>query len=131
MGTGKPVVVCIEDHPINRRLIEVLAERHGGVAIEFAGNARDGFELVQGRTPALVVLDLTLPDADGEDVLRWVRADPALDPVEVVVLSARADPELRKRLLDGGAKQYLTKPFDVHDLLQLFNEAVASAGEGS
>jgi CheY-like chemotaxis protein len=74
-------------------------------------------ELVQGlvrqHAPEVVLLDLHLPDVDGEEVLRRLKADPRTAEVPVVGISASVDPEHIERFLAAGAREYLTKPLDV------------------
>jgi CheY-like chemotaxis protein len=63
--------------------------------------------------PDLLLLDLNLPDLPGTEVLRQVRADPALRDLPVIIVSADAVPEHVDQLLAAGAQAYITKPFDV------------------
>ena len=69
--------------------------------------------LVRQHRPELVLLDLHLPDVDGEEVLRRLKADPRTAEVPVVVISADVNPEHIERVLAAGAREYLTKPLDV------------------
>ena len=92
-------------------------------------SARDiGLDLVRAHLPDLVLLDLHLPDVSGADVLAALQADPQTAGVPVVVLSADASPVQTRRLLAAGALRYLTKPVDLHDVLDLLDEVAARAG---
>jgi CheY-like chemotaxis protein len=110
---GHHTVLYVEDNQSNLRLVErVLAER-GGVELLTTGEGEEVQRLVHQHQPELVLLDLHLPDVDGEEVLRRLQADPRTADVPVVVVSADVTPEHIQRLLAAGAREYLTKPLDV------------------
>jgi CheY-like chemotaxis protein len=73
----------------------------------------------------LVLLDLHLPDMPGQEVLRRLRADPDTAQVPIVILSADARPALITRLLEDGARAFLTKPLDIRELLALLDTITA------
>jgi len=81
-----------------------------------------GIELAQQLKPALILLDVHLPDLHGFDVLRQLRDDPRTKDIPVVVLSADATDWQTGRFLDAGANDYLTKPFDLRRLLEMLDE---------
>lgn len=113
MSNPHPVAVVVEDDPQIRRLVRgALAEV--GWTVHEADGVRRGITEAGTRKPDLLVLDLGLPDGDGLDVLREVRA---WSQVPVVVLSARGDEADKIAALDAGADDYLTKPFGVGELL--------------
>jgi CheY-like chemotaxis protein len=120
-------VLCIEDNPSNARLMERVLETRPGLELMVAGQGRLGVELAREHLPRLVLLDLHLPDIDGEEVLRRLRRDPATADIPVVIVSADGTHGHESRLLAGGAAAFLTKPYDVARLLALIDEAVARA----
>ena len=83
-------------------------------------------ELAQAHRPKLILLDLNLPDIHGSEVLRRLQNEPATAQVPVVVLSADATPSQIERLLTAGARNYLTKPFDIDPFLAVVDEMVAA-----
>jgi CheY-like chemotaxis protein len=92
-------------------------------------NAADGIEKARSRQPALILLDLGLPDRPGIEVLEDLHSDPATEAIPVVVLTADATKEQEARLLVAGAIAYLTKPMD-HDLfLALVDEILSRKPE--
>jgi PAS domain S-box-containing protein len=126
---GAPVagtVLYIEDNVSNVRLLEAILALRPGVELIPAMQGRLGLELARKHRPDLVLLDLNLPDMSGDDVLRDLWADEATRGVPVVVLSADATRAQVRRLLGAGAREYLTKPFDIDRLLALVDEALAS-----
>jgi CheY-like chemotaxis protein len=93
-----------------------------------------GLDLAGEYRPDLVLLDLHLPDMPGTEVLRRLRADPRTSSVPVVILTADARPGLVTRLLDQGARAFLTKPLNVRELLRLLDDIAEErerAGSGS
>ena len=120
-------ILCIEDNPSNARLMERMLDSRPGLELIVAGQGRLGVELAREHLPRLVLLDLHLPDITGDEVLRRLRRDPATADIPVVVVSADGTHGQQSRLLNIGATAYLTKPYDVTQLLGLIDEAVARA----
>jgi CheY-like chemotaxis protein len=89
-----------------------------------AMQGRLGLELAREHQPVLVLLDLHLPDMDGEQVLQRLRDDPATAAIPVVIVSADATHGQVQRLLTAGAFAYLTKPIDVRELLGLLDKTL-------
>ena len=105
-------LLLIEDDPtIRTPLLRALREK--GHAVAAAGTAMDGVQSALADRPDLVVLDLGLPDLDGREVLRMLRA---VSTVPVIVATARDDEAEIVRLLDTGADDYLVKPFTAGQL---------------
>jgi CheY-like chemotaxis protein len=106
-------VLYIEGNLSNLRLVERVVSRRAGVRLISAMRPQLGLDLAAEHHPDLLLLDLHLPDLDGEEVLRRLRADPHTADVPVVVISADVRPEDIGRVLAAGARDYLTKPLDV------------------
>jgi two-component system KDP operon response regulator KdpE len=98
--------------------------RARGYDVETAEDGRTGLEVAARTHPEVVVLDLGLPDLDGVDVLRGLRAWSA---VPVIVLSARHQEAAKVEALDAGADDYVTKPFAMNELLARLRAAVRRA----
>jgi len=73
----------------------------------------------------MILLDLNLPDIHGSEVLRRLQSDTETAKIPVVVLSADATPSQIERLLSAGARNYLTKPFDIDPFLAVIDETVS------
>jgi PAS domain S-box-containing protein len=114
-------VLYIEDNLSNLQLVEHILSRRPGIRLISAMRPQLGLELAGEHHPDLVLLDLDLPDMPGEEVLRRLRAEPNTADVPVVILSADARPGLITRLLEQGARAFLTKPLDVKELLALLD----------
>jgi DNA-binding response OmpR family regulator len=105
-------IVLVEDDVDIRRLVaEALAGE--GHDVESAPTAMEGLELAMKRQPELVILDLGLPDLDGMELLRMIRA---VSQVPVIVVTARGADDTVIKTLDAGADDYLVKPFSVAQL---------------
>ncbi len=115
-------ILYIEDNLSNLRLIERLLQRHREVHLLTATMGREGLELARRRRPDLILLDLHLPDLSGSEVLTALRDAPATRSIPVVVVSADALPASIEALRAAGAQHYLTKPLDIHQLLELLAE---------
>jgi PAS domain S-box-containing protein len=121
---GGPTVIYIEDNEPNVKVMESVLELRPGWRLIHAGLARLGLELIRAHRPDLVLLDLHLPDGSGSEVLAALKGDETTMHIPVVVLSADASQQQVNRLLAAGAIRYLTKPFDLVEVLALL-DAVA------
>lgn len=110
------MVLVVDDEPHILELLRFnLEKNHYEVAV--ATNGLQGLQMARQRKPALVILDLMMPELDGYQVCRELRADPELAAVPIIILTAK-DQELDKVLgLELGADDYVTKPFSVRELL--------------
>lgn len=106
-------VLIIEDEPQIRRLLRVCLERNGYRVIE-AATGEAGLNEAIGHQPDLILLDLGLPDMDGVAVLKQIRE---WSQVPILIVSVRSREEEKIRALDGGANDYITKPFGTGELL--------------
>ncbi len=113
MRATQPSVLVIDDEAQIRKFLRISLSAQGYRVLE-AGNGRDGLAQAALGKPDLVVLDLGLPDMDGQAVLRELRA---WSQVPVMVLSVRASESEKVLALDGGANDYVTKPFGIQEFL--------------
>jgi two-component system, OmpR family, KDP operon response regulator KdpE len=121
----EPSVVLIEDEPQIRRFLRATLTGQGYRLFETATGA-DGLVEVASRQPDVVVIDLGLPDMDGLEVIRRLREWTA---VPIIVLSARGQERDKVTALDGGADDYVSKPFSAGELLARLRVALRhSAG---
>jgi len=122
-------VLYIEDNESNVRLVRRIVERRPGVELLTAAQGSIGVELAQHHDPALVLLDLHLPDMHGADVLAQLRATPRTAGLPVVILSADATAEQVTRLFAAGASDYLTKPLDVAKVLAVLDHFLGKTAD--
>ena len=109
---GSPAVLIVEDEKLIRRFVRTSLEEEGCRVFE-AGTCADGLLEAGTHKPDLIVLDLGLPDGNGVDFIRDLRA---WSDVPILVLSARSNEKDKIQALDVGADDYLTKPFGVGEL---------------
>jgi CheY-like chemotaxis protein len=107
-------ILIVEDSAVIRRLIEVCL-RAADLEIITRDDGKSGLQAVSSESPDLVVLDIGLPGMDGWQVLDRIRRDPTTEAIPVVVLTAHAEEESRRRANEGGADAFVTKPFQPND----------------
>lgn len=109
----KPTILVIDDEPQIRRFMRISLGAEGFSYLEAESAAR-GLELAASNRPDLIILDLGLPDQDGSTTLKALRQ---WSRVPVLVLTARDAEEEKVKLLEGGANDYLSKPFGIKELI--------------
>ncbi len=113
-GQGRALVLVVEDDPeMNRYVRDGLGATHRTAG---AFDGREGLDKARELRPDLVITDVMMPGTSGDELLRELRLDPATASIPVVVMSARADHDLRVALLRAGAQDYVTKPFSLDEL---------------
>ena len=120
MSAAPIKVLVIDDEPPIRKLLRMGLTTQGYEILE-APNGKTALEKL-GEEPALIILDLGLPDVQGHELLRTIRA--RNDGVPIVVLSSRGDEAGKVQALDLGADDYLTKPFGMEELLARLRAAL-------
>jgi len=113
MSHANPVIVVIEDDPAIRLFLRTGLSAHNFKIFE-ADRGQQGIIEAGVRKPDLIILDLGLPDMDGVEVIKKIRAWSAMP---VIILSARSSEQHKIDALDAGADDYLTKPFGLGELL--------------
>jgi CheY-like chemotaxis protein len=108
-------VLCVEDNSINLQLLQAILQARANVQILTATQGQVGLEKARQQQPHLTLLDLHLPDMNGEEYLRHLRADAATANLPVVVMSADPLDEHTLPWAELGVADYLTKPFDLDD----------------
>jgi signal transduction histidine kinase/ActR/RegA family two-component response regulator len=113
-------LLYIEDNAVNVMIVAELVRRRQGIVFDSTPDGASGVARAAQTLPGLVLVDMQLPDFDGLEVLRRLRADPATAGLRVVALSANAIPADIQRALDAGFDDYWTKPLD----FKVFNAAL-------
>ena len=120
MSAGVPILV-VDDEPPIRRLLRTSLGAQGFQVVE-ASDAETALALIAAERPEVVLLDLGLPDIDGMEVIRRLRA--AGDKTPIIVLSSRGDERGKVEALDLGADDYVTKPFGMAELVARIRTAL-------
>jgi two-component system cell cycle response regulator DivK len=108
-------ILYIEDNIENRTLVKRVLEAEGYVVLE-ANDGSSGLRMIEEEIPALILMDINLPEIDGYEVTTQLRQMKVLDNVPIVALTANVLKGDRERSLDAGCDGYIQKPIDV-DLL--------------
>ncbi|MEV6591704.1 response regulator transcription factor [Streptomyces acidicola] len=123
-------VVVAEDDPDQAELVRRYLE-HEGHVVSLAHDGRSALDLLRGRRPDLLVLDVMMPRVDGLDVCRIVRAEPRLADLPVLMLTARASEDDLLLGLDLGADDYVTKPFSPRELMARIRSLLRRSDRGT
>lgn len=114
-GGGEVRVLVVEDHAGLARNVARTLRESAGYAVDLSQDGQDGLFMALSTLYDLVLLDLMLPGLDGLEVLRRLRAGSSQVPV--LILTSRDDKQTTVALLNAGADDYLTKPFDISELV--------------
>lgn len=112
MSAREPILLVVDDNEGNRYTLMRRLQRDGYSELEEAENGLQALELMQLRRFDLVLLDITMPEMNGYDVLAAIKSDMDLRDIPVIMISALDEMESVVRCIELGAEDYLTKPFD-------------------
>jgi CheY-like chemotaxis protein len=118
-------VLYIEDDENNIFLVESLLRRRPQIELHVAITGHDGIQAAVDKQPGLILLDNSLPDATGGEILRELASAAATAAIPVVILSAGSD-EVIGKLLASGAAESVAKPFDIHQFMDLVDRYLPS-----
>lgn len=114
MAPGRRILV-VEDNPDNRVLItDVLTSMEYEVIV--AGDGAEGVEKASSEHPDLILMDLSLPQIDGWTATRLIKAEPTLNHITIIALTAHAMVGDREKSLEAGCDDYISKPIDLREL---------------
>jgi len=119
-------IVVVEDESDTAEMFEEMMKLIGYRVVKCFGGAR-ALAVISEVKPAAVVLDLMMPDISGIEVLRYMRRDPRLAPIPVIIVSAKGLPSDIKKGLDAGAAAYLTKPVSFIDIKNAIENSVVAS----
>ena len=117
------LVLYVEDEPLNASLVESIIGLLPGRTLHVEPTVAGGIDAAARLLPALVLLDLNLPDGSGFEVLTSIRSNPAMADVPVFILSADATEQATGRARELGADRFITKPFNLKEFVGLVEDA--------
>jgi CheY-like chemotaxis protein len=120
-------VLYVEDNDVNMLIVRELLTQRPHLAFHGAPDGESGVRAARALRPALVLIDMQLPDFDGLEVMRRLRADPLTAASICVALSANAMPEDARRALAAGFDAYWTKPIDLSAFLRELDRLLPKA----
>ncbi len=115
--------LIIEDNlEIRENLTEIL--ELAGYTIVTASNGNEGLKMVTGDLPDFILCDIMMPEMDGYNVIREIKANPKTKEIPFIYVTASAEKSEMKKALDMGADGYVRKPFDIEELMDAINKAL-------
>lgn len=115
---SRPQVLYVEDHPVNVQLMQALFAQLPSLELTIATNGEDGYQAAIKRPPALLLLDLNLPDCHGTDLLERLRSQPVLSSVPAIAVTA-ADVQ---HLSETTFLEVWQKPLDIPSILKRLDQ---------
>jgi two-component system alkaline phosphatase synthesis response regulator PhoP len=127
MNNSKPKILVVDDE---RYILHILDFSLGaeGYEVITAGDGEQAVERTKADRPDLVVMDIMMPRMDGFEACRIIKSDPETRDIPVIMLTAKGREVDRKRGMDAGADEYLTKPFSPAKLIERVEGVLNSAG---
>ena len=122
----KPHILVIEDEPRMRANIATILRMEGFDTTE-ASHGREGVELASKRVPDLILCDISMPELDGHETLRALQQNPDTAKVPFIFLTARGEKHQIREGMNGGADDYLVKPFEATELLDSIHSRLKRA----
>jgi CheY-like chemotaxis protein len=120
-------ILLVEDNEMNRDMLSRRLARKG-YAVALAIDGRQGVEMAQTMDYDLVLMDMSLPEVDGWDATRQLKADPATEALPIIALTAHAMSGDREKALEAGCDDYDTKPIEMERLLGKMEALLARSG---
>src|SRR6266851_7681754 len=117
------VILIVEDNELNLKLLKDILDFHGYATI-VTGLGAAALDLARHHHPDLILLDIQLPDISGTDVARRLKADERTRAIPIIAITAFAMPGDRTMILDSGCDAYISKPFNIHDFLEVVERHV-------
>ncbi len=125
LDDDKRVILCIEDNLANIALLRAILDVRPDLKLISAREGQLGIDLARKHLPALILLDLQLPDVSGQEILAKLRGNPDTQHIPVVVTSADASPKRMNALVEQGADAYLTKPLDILEFCKVVDQQIS------
>lgn len=123
-------ILLIEDDPDIQKMVRLSLKFQGGHEVSVASDGREGLEKAIAEHPDLILLDVMMPEMDGYETCRRLKAEPATREIPVVFLSARAQQSEIEKGRELGAVGYLVKPFDPMTLSDQLSAILHDARRG-
>jgi two-component system cell cycle response regulator DivK len=120
---GHRTVLIVEDNELNMKLFHDLLAAHGYTTIQ-TRNGLEALELARRHRPALILMDIQLPEVSGLEVTKWLKEDDELRTIPVVAITAFAMKGDEERIRSGGCEAYISKPISVSGFLETVHRFV-------
>jgi two-component system cell cycle response regulator DivK len=117
-------ILAVEDHPINRRILRDLLSSAGYEVIE-AATGEEGVSLAERERPDLILMDIQLPDLDGYEATRRIKANPEARHIPIIAVTSYALSGDEAKAFAAGCDAYVAKPFNPRQLLEKIRECLS------
>jgi two-component system, cell cycle response regulator DivK len=124
------LILIVEDNEKNLKLLRDILQFKGYRTLE-AGTGGDGVRIARESAPDLVLMDIQLPDMNGAEALKQLRADPRTSAIPVLAVSASVMPEERNRILASGFDGFQSKPIKMAEFLEAVTGALKRGKKGA
>jgi CheY-like chemotaxis protein len=121
-------ILIVEDNTDSRNLLHHLftGKKYG---VSTAVDGAEGFYMAKAEKPDLIITDLMMPNVDGVDLIKQLRAEPETADIPIVIYTAFGLGETAQEALNAGANRLFSKPFDLDDLIQFAVDSLSQSGE--
>lgn len=123
----QPRVLVIDDDAVIREVLEMVLKRERFLPL-LADSGDSGIEMARQEMPDMILLDYIMPGMDGFEVLATLKADATLKEIPVIMFTVFSREENRRKALALGAAAYLTKPFDINEVIAHIRKQIAGRG---
>jgi two-component system, cell cycle response regulator DivK len=120
------LILVVEDDPMMQRMAVKILGVHG-YQCEVANNGRDGIAMVERLHPALILMDLSLPEINGWEAARTLKTNPQTASIPIVATTAHAMVGDRESALEAGCDECLTKPYEINELITIVARFIGPA----
>jgi two-component system, OmpR family, alkaline phosphatase synthesis response regulator PhoP len=122
------MTVILAEDDLDIQLVARLSLKRAGFTVRVVGNGQEALDAVREQAPDVILLDWMMPELDGPETCRQLKADPATASIPIIFLTAKSQEAEIQRGLSLGAAGYVTKPFDALTLGQHIRDIVAKIG---
>jgi two-component system cell cycle response regulator DivK len=126
MDAHEKRILIVEDNDLNLKLFKDLLEAHGYPTVEVK-NGIDAVAVVKRTRPALILMDIQLPEISGLDVTRNIKADPEICDIPVIAVTAFAMKDDEEKILRAGCQAYISKPISIVHFLETVRRFLGEA----
>lgn len=123
MSKGR--ILIVEDNMDTYELVRFILEKNGYETF-LAMNGRDGVNAASKQKPNLIIMDLSMPEMDGWTATRIIKENAQTSPTPLIALTAHALPGDRQRAIDSGCDEYVTKPMDLLELVEIVDRWIGA-----
>jgi len=116
-----PLLLIAEDNPDNLLTVTAILQGFGYASVA-AGNGREAVEMAEKHRPDLILMDMQLPVMSGMDAAKKIKSDPALAPIPIIAVTAKAMRGDREQILSGSCDDYISKPIDPAELIRVIRK---------